>query len=75
MAAGALRPDSTSPSVPIADAPGVATPVGVLVGVRRDSAIRPELPEYVSSRDKIGAGCENRTRDHMITSQVLYQLS
>ena len=23
----------------------------------------------------IGAGCENRTRDHMITSQVLYQLS
>ena len=28
-----------------------------------------------SHRAHIRAGCGNRTRDHMITSQVLYQLS
>ena len=39
---------------------------------------RARTPRHYSSGSApktTGAGCGNRTRDHMITSQVLYQLS
>jgi hypothetical protein len=72
-ATGEVRASMRAAAI-IESAPHLVGPAsGIATSVMPD-AVRP-VREKISRETSIGAGCRSRTRDLLITNQLLYQLS